>query len=66
MDDLNQHIVIATEWGTEYEVNCPICGAEPYQSCSKPDPNQLGLGIDLGNRVHQARQDKLLIMDREE
>ena len=34
---------------------CPICGAEPGQQCSEPDPDREGFGVELGGRVHVER-----------
>lgn len=41
----------------EEDWNCPVCGAEPGQQCSVPDPEREGFGIELGAYIHAERAD---------
>lgn len=34
---------------------CPVCGSEPGQQCSVPDPEHPGRGIEFASRVHARR-----------
>jgi hypothetical protein len=34
---------------------CPVCGAEPGQCCSSPDPEYPGRGIEHATLIHQSR-----------
>ena len=54
MDDA---LVKISEDGEGQENMCPICGAEPGQSCSGPDPSDPDdiLGVEYGRSVHRAR-----------
>lgn len=35
--------------------DCPVCGAEPGQQCSVPDPEREGFAIELGPYIHRER-----------
>ena len=49
-------IVKLYEFDTKTQmVECPACGAAPAESCSKPDPDHEGFGIELHNQVHHKR-----------
>jgi hypothetical protein len=37
------------------DVECPVCGAEVGQQCSEEDPDDKGMGIELGKYVHLER-----------
>lgn len=37
------------------DVECPVCGAEIGQQCSEEDPDDNGMGIELGRYVHIER-----------
>lgn len=34
---------------------CPVCGAEPGQQCSVPDPDNEFLAIETGPYIHAER-----------
>jgi len=37
------------------DCDCPVCGAEIGQQCSEEDPDNKGMGIELGRFVHIER-----------
>ena len=51
-------LVKVSEDGEGQENKCPICGAEPGDMCSGPDPDDPDgpLGVEYGRHVHRARQ----------
>lgn len=52
-------LVRISEYGEGQENECPVCGAEPGQSCTGDDPSDPTgmLGVEYGRLVHRARQD---------
>lgn len=38
-----------------FQDECPVCGADGEQMCSRPDDAHEGLGIEMSNQVHAAR-----------
>ena len=38
-----------------FKKRCPVCGAEEGQSCSRSDPDDDRLAIELGDKVHARR-----------
>ena len=37
------------------DIECPVCGADVEQQCSEEDPDDKGMGIELGRYVHIER-----------
>lgn len=37
------------------EVSCPVCGADPAQQCTVPDPRDNNRAVELGRFVHIER-----------
>lgn len=35
-----------------FQDECPVCGADGEQMCSRPDDAHEGLGIEMSNQVH--------------